>query len=113
MFDAFSTLPCDERLKNQFILYSHGKNDHNRDFFSISSMKNGPHHFHLSIFLFFLFIHFVFFYVQEAVNMKNISIPYEEKKSVCHEGKKLPQKEENAFKQAIVRRFTPIRPLMR
>ncbi len=45
--------------------------------------------------------------------MKNISIPYEEKKSVCHEGKKLPQKEENAFKQAIVRRFTPIRPLMR
>lgn len=113
MIDAFSTLPCDERLKNQFILYSHEKNDHNRDFFSISSMKNGPHHFHLSIFLFFLFIHFVFFYVQEAVNMKNISIPYEEKKSVCHEGKKLPQKEENAFKQAIVRRFTSVRPLMR
>lgn len=111
MIDAFSTLPCDERLKNQFILYSHEKNDHNRDFFSISSMKNVPHHFHLSI---FLSIHsFRFFYVQEAVNMKNISIPYEEKKSVCHEGKKLPQKEENAFKQAIVRRFTPIRPLMR
>ena len=63
-------------------------------------------------FSFYSFISF-FFYVQEAVNMKNISIPYEEKKSVCYEGKKLPQKEENAFKQAIVRRFTPIRPLMR
>lgn len=63
-------------------------------------------------FSFYSFISF-FFYVQEAVNMKNISIPYEEKKSVCHEGKKLPQKEENAFKQAIVRRFTSVRPLMR